>query len=502
MREMDGLARGVGIALALLGAAGSPPAGEDAAWRTASGGTAAGSAAAEEVRRLVASGVAALRGGDPLAAVERLREALRLDPGSGEAHLHLGDAYRRLGLRERARAEYEAGLEAGPGRGGPRVDLLWSLGIVEAEDSRFQRAAGHFEEAIRLEPRRADLLFNLGKAYQELARFDEALRSFEEAVRLEPKDPEAAAALANLLLMRGQAAKGIEVLSPALAARPDHPEACYRMGMALAKEGRTAQAVAYFERAVRADAEHEGAWLNLARSAESAGDARRSREAYARFRSLYEKSRAAEAEANRRARAIDREVPGLYRRSQALAGEGRWEEAIGEFEKILALQPGDAPTLLNIGRLYATMGEGGRARGFLERSAAADPGYADPNLDLARLERSSGRPREALARAERALALRPDLGEAWLLKGILLAEAGEWGASVPALEESSRRLPSSPEPESWLARAYERLGRAAEAQRAKRRAAERAASAPAGPQAPGPQAPAPSAPPRPEGGRP
>jgi tetratricopeptide (TPR) repeat protein len=434
--------------------------------------TAADRAAAE---LLIASGVEALRDGDPVAAIERLREAQRLDPGSAEACRQLGAAYRRLGLLERARQEYQQALKLGR----PRADVYQDLGVVEAEDSHFLRAAGYFETGVRLDPSKADLRHNLGKAYQELARFDDAAGAFSEALRLNPADQESAAALGNLLIMKGELRRAEQVLHAALEGRPDHAGVCYRLGVALMKENRPAEAVGYLERAVRADPALSGAWLSLAGATRAAGDDKRSREAQARFEDLYRRNRDAETEANQRAREIDRVVPEHFRRGLVLVNESRWEEAIAEFRKILALQPDDAPTLLNVGRLYAAQGDATRAREFLERALAADTAFAEPQVDLARLDRGLGRRPEAIRRLDRALALRPDLGEGWLLKGTLLAETQRWGEAAPALEEAARLLPASPEPEQQLAEVYRRLGRAAEAERAARRAAAKSAGGPA-----------------------
>ena len=85
------------------------------------------------------------------------------------------------------------------------------------------------------------------------------------------------------------------------------------------------------------------------------------------------------------------------------------------------LQPNDARTLLNMGRLYEALGNEAEARRYFESAVAADPTYVDPQLDLVRLDRAAGRSRQALDCTERVLGVEPDSGSAWLVKGVLLA---------------------------------------------------------------------------------
>ncbi|MEE9219621.1 MAG: tetratricopeptide repeat protein [Acidobacteriota bacterium] len=432
--------------------------------------------------RLVREAKAALAAGDVQAAVVRLREAIRLDSGNIEAYAQLGHAYRRLGVPERARDAYEKALEIG----GPRADLYQNLGVVEALGKRFRSASERFESAVDLAPEKADLYHNLGNAYQEQARFEEAARAFEKALALDPSDLDSAASLGRLLVLKGESKHAIRLLSAALEGRPDHGGVCYRLGLALLNEAQPGRAVEYLQRAIRVDPSLEGAWLNLARAAEAAGRMKLSREAYARFSRLYEQTRAREAESNLLAQRIELEVPAHYARAQELVTENRLREAIGEFEKILELQPNDAPTLMNLGRLHATLGNRDQARNFLERAIRADPTYAHPLLDLARLDLERGLVRDALEGAERAIALEPELGEAWLLRGAILAGLEDWKASIAAFETAARLLPDSPEPHLWLASAYAKLGRADDAKQARARARSVAVSASQGGAAGGP----------------
>ena len=109
-------------------------------------------------------------------SLEASQEAVRLKPGYGEAHHHLGMAYERLG--------------------------------------RGQEAIPAFKEAIRLKPN-AHSYEGLGWAYSKLGRWPEAAAAFGQAVRLNPQEPSLRAALVGSYLAMGDrdaALKEYEVL--------------------------------------------------------------------------------------------------------------------------------------------------------------------------------------------------------------------------------------------------------------------------------------------------
>jgi Flp pilus assembly protein TadD len=60
------------------------------------------------------TGIAMLKQSNVDGAIERLQAAVKLDPGSAQAHYHLARALQRKGQREAARAEYEKAKQLDP----------------------------------------------------------------------------------------------------------------------------------------------------------------------------------------------------------------------------------------------------------------------------------------------------------------------------------------------------------------------------------------------------
>jgi tetratricopeptide (TPR) repeat protein len=132
-------------------------------------------------------------------AIEHYGEALRVRPGSAEAHNGLGAAL--------------------------------------AEQGRWEDAVPHYLEALRLRPGFAEAHSNLGNAYSQLDRFPEAEREFAEALRARPSLALAHANLGLALLRQGKADEAFEAFSEALRLEPDDPR--YRDYLAAASRMRS-----------------------------------------------------------------------------------------------------------------------------------------------------------------------------------------------------------------------------------------------------------------------
>ncbi|HEV2351921.1 MAG TPA: tetratricopeptide repeat protein [Terriglobia bacterium] len=104
----------------------------------------------KELRQLIQDAVRLRARGHIEAAVQRLREAAKMDPGNSDLHRELGITF--LLVKEWKRA---------------RVEML---------------------EAIRHDPSDADAHNGLGYALEKLGQLDDALKEYRKATQLEPDD--------------------------------------------------------------------------------------------------------------------------------------------------------------------------------------------------------------------------------------------------------------------------------------------------------------------------
>ncbi|MGD8395304.1 MAG: tetratricopeptide repeat protein, partial [Candidatus Eiseniibacteriota bacterium] len=118
--------------------------------------------AAADVER----GNAALRDGDPDAAVEHYLDALDKDDTNAAVHYNLGNAYHEAGEFEEAMAAYvRAGARADSGLA-PAIS--YNLGNTLFREGRLQDAIEAYEQTLRRTPQDADAKWNLEVALQRL----------------------------------------------------------------------------------------------------------------------------------------------------------------------------------------------------------------------------------------------------------------------------------------------------------------------------------------------
>jgi len=119
-------------------------------------------------RTHVLAGVAWARSLHPARAAREFRRALSLDPGSGEAHAHLGAALHCLGRFREARRAYDRALQVDP----RWAEVLDRLAILHAEEGDFEGAARHSRAAGRNQPDAPEHLHALARLRMQEGRWE------------------------------------------------------------------------------------------------------------------------------------------------------------------------------------------------------------------------------------------------------------------------------------------------------------------------------------------
>lgn len=135
-------------------------------------------------------------------------------------------------------------------------------------------------------------------------------------------------------------------------------------------------------------------------------------------------------------------------RARALFFEGitcfeddQFEKARDRFEAALALAPGRASVLGNLGVTQMKLGQWSQAADALERSLASDPTHAEHWVALALSRQRLGLLPEALQAFERALALDPEQTTAWGESGCILRELNQPEKAIVHFERALSLAP-------------------------------------------------------------
>ena len=129
----------------------------------------------------------------------------------------------------------------------------------------------------------------------------------------------------------------------------------------------------------------------------------------------------------------------------ALAGKGRFDEAITAYRRVIDLDPAIPEAHNNLGNALADLGRTGEAVVAYRASLALKEDSADTHVNLANALQVEGALAEALAAARRALELDPAHAGAWFVRSELAPfarESGELDALRPLAEGAEAALRS------------------------------------------------------------
>ena len=138
-----------------------------------------------------------------------LREVVKANPNSIEAHVNLGAQLITEGVYPEALKTLEHAVSLRPNSAAAQYDL----GLAQIKEKKYEEAITSNRKALELKPEWPDAYNNLGLAYAGLSRWKEAATAYREAVRLVP---DYAGALYNLgfaYLKLGQKSATLDVIA-------------------------------------------------------------------------------------------------------------------------------------------------------------------------------------------------------------------------------------------------------------------------------------------------
>jgi tetratricopeptide (TPR) repeat protein len=281
----------------------------------------------EERARLALSRVLSSAGRD--ADAERaLQETLRVLPDSALAHWWLASTYEHVNRYAEARQEFQ---RAAAGAVSGESQIHAAVGRFASGAADFPGAIDAFTRAVSADPNDPAMHRFLAIALVQQDRTGEALAEFVAALLIDPRDSEAHAGIGKIHLNAGRHADAVDVLRRATEMSPTNSETRYAFATALERVGRTEEAAQHF--------------------------------------ALVEQAQRQMLVERRRSISSD-----LLKEEAALrATEGRFETAIGLYEKALALAA-DPSVYARLADLYAKVGrsqDAARARAIYEKARQA-----------------------------------------------------------------------------------------------------------------------------------
>jgi tetratricopeptide (TPR) repeat protein len=353
-------------------------------------------------------------------------------------------------LREAERL-YRGILKTEPNHSGS----LHHLGVVQAQQGRFDDAIRLIRRALRKNPRSAEAYNDLGVALEAAKRHADAIAPYEQALALRPDYAEAYYNLGNALQTLGRHEEAIVRFEKAVELRPDHSETHNNFGISLHALDRHPEALAQYERALTLNPHYAEAHSNL-------GNALRAQKNYDAAIAAYH-----------RALQLKPDYADAYNNlGTAIRNQEKPKEAEEPYRKALALKPGDPSILNNLALSLMDLKRVDEALALFQQSSAIDPHNHLTHTCLARAYLDKDMHDAAKAACERALYLKPDDPDAPNIMGRILFEQNQSEAALASLRKAIALKPGLSNAYANMADTLKALGRFDEARDAYLKALE------------------------------
>jgi putative PEP-CTERM system TPR-repeat lipoprotein len=297
-------------------------------------------------------------------AVVEFRNAIQLDPKSGEAHFRLANAYMDLQDLDNALQEYVKAAAVEPANVTNQLKAANMLLLAR----RFEDARVYAEKALAREPTNVLAQLVHANALAGLKQFDAAMAEIQKAIELDPTRSESYTDLGRVQVISGSPEKAEENFKEAIEVDPKSPDAYISLATFYWSQDRIKEAEATMKKAVEVDPKNIGA--NRAMAVFYAGNGR-------------------EAEAEQYLRTIATTTPTVSAR-------------------------------LALADYYIALNRAGDAMPVLEATAKDRDGYGEARSRIAAIQYAAGRTAEAHKTIDETLAADPSQPRALLTKGQFL----------------------------------------------------------------------------------
>lgn len=355
------------------------------------------------------------------------REALKVNPSYGLAHIGLGHTLIALGRPTEAVGHFDSALATSERDTGAHL----GKGTALAASGDLDGAIRSFDAALRIDPRLLSALYQRAQAHSDKGDAGKALTDADAAVSVAAGEERVRA-----LVYRGRLRNNAQAYDGTIADCSAADADANRLG-------------------VRDGALRAAAQVCLGLAHQSKGQLREAQQSY---------DRALTWDGN--------DVAALAGRGYVLLQRGQYDGAIADFGAALRIDPKSQDSLRFLGLAYADKGDRNKAAEAFARAIAADSRDPWPLMIRAISEARDGRRDSALADVARALAITgPQSSDAILVRGAVSYFLGDLNAARNDLEASLRLNRENGQAHRMLSRLLIREGRLDDAQRSQDAAA-------------------------------
>ena len=310
--------------------------------------------------------------------------------------------------------------------------MLVEKALQALKSGRFAEAESIYRQIISTDSKNFDALHMLGIVCSEKGSAAEAEQFFRSALAANPASVPCHLNFALHHFKRRQYALAIEQFDRVLELSPNYGPAHSDRGCALAELGYMEEAAASHNKAVAIAPNVARVWCNRA--------------------FMHYKKRAfsaAHQDYDQALRCSNNSYPDAWNgRGNVLTDLRRYDEAIGAYDKALALKPDLAEAWNGRGNVCTRLRRYSDANAAYDKALSIRPDLAESWLGRGNVFAGERRHDDAIAAYERALSLRPDMAQAWNGCGDVFIVLKRYDQASAAFDKALALNPNSAE--AWM----------------------------------------------------
>jgi tetratricopeptide (TPR) repeat protein len=373
---------------------------------------------------------------------------------------------------ERARSAFNAVVRVDP----KNAQAHQMLARIAIHDGDFKAALQHAREAHDLDPANTQNSIVLAGLYAATGELDEAIRVYTEIIKRTPDNEEIPLLLSGLLMMKRDY-KGSESVLKAYTKRwPDNALGYFELARLWLVQDSCDKARPYLQKALEVDPRFSRAELAMGLCSEAKGNEKEAIEHYERALQLDPDNTAVRArlvrmhlrqnnldEAEKQNERLNlmqfNEMDIRVNRGMILYHEGRFAEAVTEFNLVVASDPKNGQALYFLGLCQTRLNNLDDALKTYARMPQDNELYPDALSARGVLLRRLGKLTEAEALLKNALQIRPD--DPYLLRtmALVVADKGDTEGAIRILKKAASLAPHESDMIYTMANVLERAGR-------------------------------------------
>jgi len=206
----------------------------------------------EQAEQRVAEAFEFYESGQMQDALDKLNEAVTMNPGCVAWHFNRGLTLDAMDRYEEAIACYQQALELAPND----AEILNCLAVDYTRTVQYDLAVATFEKIETIDPSYEPAYCNRIIAYTEMEQHDKAEQMFYMAQQINPECPICFYNIGNSLFSRGNYVRAIWCWEKTAELEPTHPQIHYRIAQACWADGQINKAKDYFLRELRRNPGH------------------------------------------------------------------------------------------------------------------------------------------------------------------------------------------------------------------------------------------------------